>query len=698
MSVPGQQASFSKVVAWKENQCASTFDESMSSSGVACAGNTVASVVSACDVSSLGTSSALVSGSASESELAAPPDTVKHIELLLASGVSPTKVVEVVQGLFACYMGYLQCHSRVPLLPETPVTSVASESVSTPSKRALRRQRNKEYGRALAEEDGFCYLRPVRRDRRKLIHRTLGPSPTWLSFVKMLVVQDLDMPRANTCRVYKLDHPGVANAYHVAYADEDCVGEDVGSFMDVLMSVHRLLGLQIFPNAPVTRPLVVPVGVVSGKEKCDVCGFFVNPDGHGVRCKAQPDVDVVKHLETRQVWDCVEKLAKFGDLVHKWDVNVALRAQSVDWPDLEFRSQAYISAEAQARYICNEGDDGIRFSAGGTSSRKLSCAFEASYMLAPFRDKYLHLNFPVQYDIVQSSGAGSLDCTSVVGGIVHEVEGRLSLPVVDDQGFCYVKIVNATAKQDVITRLGANPTFGKLLGALRPSDVDMFCVNTVKVYRVADKQCHLSSDEIPGVQCLGTVGSVLGSLIWQFPDTVVQGFPVPKCKQAISVSIDDHVGLFGMVALALSVLTVQQLRTCVSVGLPVTLNTVVGGICDGTDQQRLRLCLSRKAWLGDVQHRLDVRAVLLSMNASYRGRGTDEELCVGNSAQAGWFMDYDGIKELPGGTSNHSIATAFEASYYGKFRQDYIDFLLVAHGMCVPNDIACFFCNHLNRE
>lgn len=82
--------------------------------------------------------------------------------------------------------------------------------------------------------------------------------------------------------------------------------------------------------------------------------------------------------------------------------------------------------------------------------------------------------------------------------------------------------------------------------------------------------------------------------------------------------------------------------------------------------------LFQVAWLGDVVHRRDVRVHLLLSGFEKRELGVHETQLVAGEAQAAFYQSYTGSKVDAPGTSVHSYATAFEASYYGVFRARYI--------------------------
>jgi len=82
--------------------------------------------------------------------------------------------------------------------------------------------------------------------------------------------------------------------------------------------------------------------------------------------------------------------------------------------------------------------------------------------------------------------------------------------------------------------------------------------------------------------------------------------------------------------------------------------------------------LRRMAWLGDVRHSADIRILLLCSGVpenQLQLRATD---FVCNKHMSDYYKSYNGPKEKALGSSVHSVATAFEASYVGLFRRDYL--------------------------
>lgn len=123
----------------------------------------------------------------------------------------------------------------------------------------------------------------------------------------------------------------------------------------------------------------------TAKAFCSVCGFDVNPVGHGGRCR----VRVRSPVEVSRV----RRMAWLGDAAHAMDVRRYLLLTGVPDSQLEVRAQAYISQEAQARYFCTVDNPDVP--AGGTSVARLSAAFEANYY-GSFRAAYLQRTFPLR--------------------------------------------------------------------------------------------------------------------------------------------------------------------------------------------------------------------------------------------------------------------------------------------------------------
>lgn len=84
-----------------------------------------------------------------------------------------------------------------------------------------------------------------------------------------------------------------------------------------------------------------------------------------------------------------------------------------------------------------------------------------------------------------------------------------------------------------------------------------------------------------------------------------------------------------------------------------------------------------RAWLGDSWHRTDVRLFILCQPDIPHSRRTiiQDEL-IDAPSQASFYRSYNGPKVPSRGSSDHSVSSAFEASYEGQFRQDYISTVL----------------------
>jgi len=75
--------------------------------------------------------------------------------------------------------------------------------------------------------------------------------------------------------------------------------------------------------------------------------------------------------------------------------------------------------------------------------------------------------------------------------------------------------------------------------------------------------------------------------------------------------------------------------------------------------------------MGDAVHRLDVRTFLCSNGTVKREIGPRQDELVSRRSQADWWRKYDGVKEPANGVSDGSCSSAFEASYWGAFRDAY---------------------------
>jgi len=94
--------------------------------------------------------------------------------------------------------------------------------------------------------------------------------------------------------------------------------------------------------------------------------------------------------------------------------------------------------------------------------------------------------------------------------------------------------------------------------------------------------------------------------------------------------------------------------------------------CRISGSPEIHIRLRRMAWLGDIRHGADVRILLLCSGVPDDKLQLRAAEYVSNKHMADYYNKYDGPKERALGTSAHSLATAFEASYVGTFRRDYL--------------------------
>lgn len=78
------------------------------------------------------------------------------------------------------------------------------------------------------------------------------------------------------------------------------------------------------------------------------------------------------------------------------------------------------------------------------------------------------------------------------------------------------------------------------------------------------------------------------------------------------------------------------------------------------------------AWLGDVTHTADVRVFLLCSGVAFKDLQTTAQSYIEASAQAEFYVAAESPKERALGTSVRQLSTAFEASYKGAFRYEYV--------------------------
>lgn len=86
----------------------------------------------------------------------------------------------------------------------------------------------------------------------------------------------------------------------------------------------------------------------------------------------------------------------------------------------------------------------------------------------------------------------------------------------------------------------------------------------------------------------------------------------------------------------------------------------------------LKSKMRRLAWLGDVRHTADVRIMLLNMPLEDAELQVIAARYLSRGHQASFYAGYDKHKVPAMSTSERSRSTAFEASYVGDFRRDYL--------------------------
>lgn len=98
--------------------------------------------------------------------------------------------------------------------------------------------------------------------------------------------------------------------------------------------------------------------------------------------------------------------------------------------------------------------------------------------------------------------------------------------------------------------------------------------------------------------------------------------------------------------------------------------------------QRLR------AWFGDAWHICHIRWLLVHAKVPTKDLQIVSQRYVGAAGQVKWYQDYVGVKLVALGTSEHSVSTAFEASYYllSQFRVDYLKHIVSVLDCDVSSD------------
>lgn len=94
------------------------------------------------------------------------------------------------------------------------------------------------------------------------------------------------------------------------------------------------------------------------------------------------------------------------------------------------------------------------------------------------------------------------------------------------------------------------------------------------------------------------------------------------------------------------------------------------------------------AWMGDARHTSDVRGLLICFGVPLAQVQVVAAEYVAAAGQAVFYDQYVGCKHQALGTSVASRATAFEASYFGDFRTDYVRYLCLELSRLDGRDVA----------
>lgn len=91
--------------------------------------------------------------------------------------------------------------------------------------------------------------------------------------------------------------------------------------------------------------------------------------------------------------------------------------------------------------------------------------------------------------------------------------------------------------------------------------------------------------------------------------------------------------------------------------------------------------IEKDAWIGDTVHRLDVQLGLIMCGVSDGMLGGEMSELVSSMQQAKYWHSLNDTTNLaqPSGSSDHSVATAFECNYKGTFRTRYLRTVFPEH-------------------
>lgn len=626
-------------------------------------------------------------------ELPVVDSPVRMISGLRAEGLTVEQAVEMVKGYFECYKKFVD------------VTAVASppptEVVSLPSRSARRRARREAYKKTLesmARDDGMCYLRVVKLHRRMRISQELGARPTLHGFLTSLREGDLDADAMQRHRVVCVsDKPG-AFVYHLT----ETVGEgdvDVGSFRNVVAAIVASLPSCLKYKCDFTADKVVsmiPIVATIGSRRIVVTPTPVVP----MIGLERVDVMAARGLTVFASND-LTALARsdFSSCKCKVHVKFPFETLSAGCGARQVGSHPVVQAAAEGKHVYCHAEQLVRDADKNFLQFALSGSEERAYAAE---------RVPVSVERY----------CSVVGASARDF----------GKGYCYLTPIRPKARWRVARLLGPCPLLRDVAVMLRVVGANKFRPLVLEpvvggLYHVANGQVKGESSEA-GSKFYDEVVRVIGT----WPDARVGVRLSELCFDWWNVRLKSG--------------TASDMRLCGKCGIMVKpeghegscrgsqfsdmcrQETVVVDACDdmliprpvSKDRGRCDTCgfivkldgheerckkpvmpsgdkllLSRRAWLGDVQHRLDVRVYVLLSGVPDKARGQVEERFVERGAQAAWYKAYQGDKEAAGGTSEHSLSTAFEASYVGIFRAAYVaDQLMLREDVVVDGDLMRF--------
>lgn len=239
------------------------------------------------------------------------------------------------------------------------------------------------------------------------------------------------------------------------------------------------------------------------------------------------------------------------------------------------------------------------------------------------------------------------------------------------RGYCYLDPVDPYLRWRVARLLGPNPLCSDVLLVWRLSLAIEFKPKVI--LRVADGWYHVAPDK-----SFKGKSAVAGHLLCEELSRVVS----EHSDSRVGAQPDKPAKQFCTECEFMVVMEGHEERCRPQPVREVKWNGVVRSDLSSSDIRRL-------AWVGDAMHKLDLRLLLMATGAEDGQLQIEAAKYEERQAQAEWYDKYEGEKFDSASTGVKSRSTAFEASYYGVFRREYVSYLGKQFGLDESYALLC---------